>query len=155
MFFCGRAHQLSPNIHVHLHIYQSSLHVGGRLMGHFWWMNAEKWYCVPSAKAVLFPTYTFLFPSAVILEVCIPDGIVQDGVGPSNAHWTEIYGRNTVSSKPMISGFFWQLIVFTLLLLLHKASDCRYSHHTTELEFIKLKLESLNGERLDALLMYM
>lgn len=60
----------------------------------------------PPAKAALFPTYTSLFPSAVILEVCVPDGRVQDGVGPSNPHWTEIYGRNKVSGKPTIFGAF-------------------------------------------------
>lgn len=83
------------------------------------WMLGRSDNVPPPAKAVLFPTYTSLFPSAVILEVCVPDGIVQDWVGPSNPHWTEIYARNKVSD---IWGLL-KLIMFTLLLLLHKAFD--------------------------------
>lgn len=52
---------------------------------------------------------------------------------------------------------FWGLLtanLCTLSFLLHKACDS-YSQNTIEVEFIKLKLESLNGERLDAFLVYM
>lgn len=56
---------------------------------------------------MLFPTNTFLFSYAVILEGCVPNGRVQDGAGSPHQHWTEKCERNKVSVKTLIS---WGLL---------------------------------------------
>lgn len=65
-----------------------------------------------------FPTDTFLFPSAEILEGCFPDGIVQDGVRSFHPHLTEKCERNNVSVKTLTSWGLWIVKLIYLVITL-------------------------------------
>lgn len=74
-------------------------------------------------------------------------------MGPSNPHWTETYGKNKVSDKSLV---FWGLLTANCVYpVIIELLITRHSQNTTELEFIKLELEPVNGERLDAVIMRM